>query len=80
MPMKPRMKWRYQEAVPLLRLPVAASLVRTIANAPIVVLVLALAPTVMTVKIVAAEALLEAEEEAHLSADEVIKGLLVDLK
>ena len=76
MPMKPRMKWRYQEAVPLLRLPVAASLVRTIANAPIVVLV----PTVMTVKIVAAEALLEAEEEAHLRADEVIKGLLVDLK
>ena len=80
MPMKPRMKWRYQESVPLLRLPVAASLVRTIANAPIVVLVLALAPTVMTVKIVAAEALLEAEEEAHLRADEVIKGLLVDLK
>ena len=34
----------------------------------------------MTVKIVAAEALLEAEEEAHLRADEVIKGLLVDLK
>ena len=80
MPMKPRMRWRYQEAVPLLRLPVAASLVRTIANAPTAVLVLVPAPAVMTVKIAAAEALLEVEEEAHLKADEVIKGLLVDLK
>lgn len=74
------MRWTYREVVLLLRLPVAVSLVPTIATDPTAVLVLAPAPTVMTVKIAAAEVLLGAEREAHLRADEVIKGPSVFLK
>ena len=78
--MKPQRRWRYREVVLLLRLPATVSLVQTIATDPTVVPVLAPVPTAMTVKIVAAEALPEAEREARSRADEVIKGRIGYLK